>query len=148
MYFAGWTLSCVFVPRFADKTGRKTSMLLSYLVVLLCLASTMVSTSLAFTTFVMFVMGLTASGVATVSFVYILECMPPEWRSTAGSWNNIVAFSLPVLYALFFRFLSSYYIYILWFGFINTTVSVLVLHFYLDESAEFLLKNGQIDQAS
>jgi len=51
-------------------------------------------------------MGLTASGTVTVSFVFLQESMPPEWRSTAGSIFNVAAFILPVLYAIYFRFIS------------------------------------------
>jgi hypothetical protein len=110
--------------------------------VIICVLSTIFSSSLAFTTTMMFVLGLSASGVATVAFVYMLECMPPEWRSTAGSWANIVAFSLPVLYAAYFRFIVQDYIYLMWIAIINVVVPTLALFFYLEESPEYLLKSG------
>ena len=96
----------------------------------------------------MFVLGLSASGVATVAFVYLLEGMPPEWRSIAGSWVNIVAYGLPVFYAAYFRFIVQDYIYLLWIAIINVSVSTIALLFYLEESPEYLLKSGQIKEAS
>ena len=95
----------------------------------------------------MFVLGLTASGVATVSFVYMLECMPPEWRSTAGSATQAVAYCLPVLYAVYFRFIVQDYIYLMWIAIISVIVSTIALYFYLEESPEYLLKSGNIKEA-
>jgi hypothetical protein len=46
---------------------------------------TIMSTSLNFTTIVMFFMGLTGNGIASITYIYALEGITPNWKSMAGS---------------------------------------------------------------
>jgi MFS family permease len=102
MYFAGWTLSSTFVPIIADKKGRRVALLLSLGLLIVTTVLTMTSTSLNFTTIVMFFMGLTGNGLASISYIYVLEGITPNWKSVVGSISCASAYCLPMILSLYF----------------------------------------------
>ena len=102
MYFAGWTLSSTFVPIIADKKGRKLALLFSFGLMIVTMVLTLISTSLNFTTIVMFFMGLTGNGLASITYIYTLEGITPNWKSVAGSVSCASAYCLPMILSIYF----------------------------------------------
>ncbi len=93
VFFAGWTLSAVLIPKYADTNGRKPVLLATYIAVVLISVGIIFSTSTFFTTVLLFFLGMTANGTCNVSFVLMIETSVPEWRAAAGSWLNVFGFA-------------------------------------------------------
>ena len=93
VFFAGWTISAVLIPKYADTKGRKPVLLFTYIAVVLISIGVIVSSSRILTTILLFFLGMTANGTCNVSFVFMIEMSVPEWRAAAGSWLNVFGFA-------------------------------------------------------
>lgn len=93
IFFAGWTISAVLIPKYADMNGRKPVLLVTYIAVVCITVGIIFSTSTLFTTILLFFLGMTANGTCNVSFVMMIESSVPEWRASAGSWLNVFGFA-------------------------------------------------------
>jgi MFS family permease len=76
MYFAGWTASCIFVPRLSDIYGRKIPSLISAGVSIPIYIGLILSRSLTLSISLFFLLGLTCTGKASTAYVYLLEFIP------------------------------------------------------------------------
>lgn len=93
VFFAGWTISAVLIPKYADSNGRKPVLLYTYIAVAIISVGVIFSTSRTLTTILLFFLGMTANGTCNVSFVLMIELSVPEWRAATGSWLNIFGFA-------------------------------------------------------
>jgi len=76
MYFAGWTVSCIFVPRLSDIYGRKWPMLISSLASVGIYTGLIVSRDLNLSIVLFFLLGLCCTGKSSTAYVYMLELVP------------------------------------------------------------------------
>ena len=76
MYFAGWTVSCIFVPRLSDIYGRKIPSLASAIFSIPVYLGLILSRSLTLSIVLFFFLGLTCTGKASTAYVYLLEFIP------------------------------------------------------------------------
>ena len=79
MYFAGWTVSCLVVPRLGDVLGRKPPVVGSALFSCGVYLALVLSRSLALTTALFFLLGLTCPAKGSTAYVYLLEFVPGRY---------------------------------------------------------------------
>ena len=121
---------------------------ISHIIVVLALALVLISRRLWLTTVALFVLGITASCSQNVSFVYLTESVVPEYRSLAGSSNIMCGFVIPIVLTVWFTFANRNYAWYVVLCMALSALNVLVMELYLEESGEWLLKNGRLDEAS
>ena len=70
LFFVGWACTTLFLPTLADKYGRKWIFRISTCVTLFAMFLMLLSKSLGFTVFLMFLAGAVCAGKISVGFVY------------------------------------------------------------------------------
>lgn len=79
MYFAGWTVTILFIPLLADKIGRRWIFFISVVITWAALWGIYLSKSLTMTISMMFLAGAMNSGRVMVGFVFASEFLMPNW---------------------------------------------------------------------
>ena len=97
-----------------------------YILIVISLFGTIFSSSIYFTSAMLFLLGCTASATGTISFVNLIEVVVPEYRVVAGSLYNISGYIQPFMISIYFKFISNTAQYILVLGQIFTIASVII----------------------
>ena len=147
MFFLGWTISAIIIPKLADKIGRKPVLQVIYVALLPISVGIILSKSILFTTAMLFLLGITANGTCSIAFVFMIEAIVPEWRAIAGSWFNIFGFSQPFCIGFYFKFIYNQFFHVLVFAFILQVVAVAIIFAVIEESPLFLMKKGESHRA-
>lgn len=111
MYFAGWTASCLFVPRLADIYGRKWVTLISSWFSAVVYLGIILSRKLELTIALFFFLGTCTTGKSSTAYVYLLEFIPENrvtWVATAMLFADG---STMIMLSIYFRFISKHWIY-------------------------------------
>jgi len=141
-FFFGWTISAIFVPKYADSVGRKPVLLATYVALVPISLGIILSKSIILTMFMLFFLGITANGTCSIAFVYMIETTVPEWRAASGSWFNVFGFSQPFFLGFYLKFVSNNTVSVLVFGLILSIASLVLMIIFAKESPLFLLKKG------
>lgn len=80
MFFLGWAAFSVLIPTIADKYGRKHVITLSCVFTTISVFVISMSSSIYVLLFCSFIIGMMTPGRSSVSYVYIMENLTPEWR--------------------------------------------------------------------
>lgn len=140
MYFAGWTVSCLFVPRFGDVYGRKLPILVSAIFSCVCYLALILSRNLLLTIFLFFLLGMTCSAKGAMSYVYLLEFIPIKYQNYVGSLMHFFDGSIAIFVCLYFRYISKTWTFLQYFGLDLSWLSTLCF-FFVPESPKFLESN-------
>jgi MFS family permease len=111
LYFAGWTIACVIVPRLGDIYGRKWPTLISTVASFFCYLALILSRNLEFTTAMFFFLGATNPGKSTVGYVYLLELVPSKFQTYIGTLLLFGDGFTTIFICLYFRFMSKNWLY-------------------------------------
>ena len=84
-YFAGWMLGSIMMSRIGDLYGRKLPFYISLVTSVLAYLWSLMTQSLHFQIFLLFVMGSTQAGKYSIAHVYIQEVTPGKFRVWAGT---------------------------------------------------------------
>ena len=76
MFFIGWALASLIIPRIADIYGRKNTFTASLIVQAPAIITIMLSHNIQLTMIALFIMGACASGRVSVGFQYVFELVP------------------------------------------------------------------------
>lgn len=97
IYFVGFMISSSFVPRIADKYGRKR--VLIYNMILQTSASVMIlkTTSIYVMIVLFFIIGLCSSGSQTLTTMYINEFAPSKYHNALTTSINSMDASLMIV---------------------------------------------------
>jgi MFS family permease len=105
--FAGWTFSCLLVPRLGDLYGRKWAVWVSLLVAFIAHLLILISKNLPWTIFLFFVYGACCAGRYSTAYVYLVELMPPKHRDAVGSFTQFADAGTFVCIPLYFIFITK-----------------------------------------
>lgn len=111
MYFAGWTISCVVVPRLADTYGRKLPVIISAWFSVLVCAGLMLSQNLVLTIVLFFFLGCSSSGKSSTTYVYLMELIPARWQPWTSIYMMLGDGMTMILLSVYFRYISKDWIY-------------------------------------
>jgi len=143
-YFAGWALFAVVLPRRANKKGRKSVVLLTFFMTTTAIAGTLFNQSLEIHIGLAFVLGLFASGRIAVAFIFLMELLTPEWGALVATISSVLYVFFFAFITAYVRFMSKDYMLITFIGVCFGTVAFFGVWCFLDESALYLLRTGQI----
>ena len=84
-YFIGWTSTTLFIPRLADKYGRRWIVRCSLMVTWAGIVGIVASRSINLTISMNLFIGMAASGRILTGYVYAADFMVPKWRIIFGA---------------------------------------------------------------
>jgi MFS family permease len=106
-YFAGYSLSCLIVPRLADLYGRRLPYLVSSWFQFFVYIAIYFSKSSLMTTALILVFGFCGAGRSGVGYLYLLELVPATWKSLVGTLVHSINSFTFVWSAYYFWYLSK-----------------------------------------
>lgn len=111
MYFAGWTVSCIFIPRLADIYGRKWPLLASASASFAFYLGLILSRNLNLSIGLLFFMGCCCTGKVGTSYVLLLELVPARSVTFIGTIVMFLDGSTMIWISLYFRYVSKEWLY-------------------------------------
>ena len=88
MMFLGWTVAAIFIPRLSDMYGRKIIFLILLSCQSLIMLGLILSMSMVFSTFLLFMFGITITGGLPIGYIYLLELMNEKNAKIVGPCLN------------------------------------------------------------
>lgn len=79
MYLFGWSIGCLFVPRFGDVYGRKWPFMISMGASIIFHLGLTLSKNIDLTSALFFLLGLCTPGNSNIAYVYLIELVPLKW---------------------------------------------------------------------
>ena len=147
MFFLGYSISSLFVPRLADLYGRRPVLLLNLLVQVVIQCALIFSTSFSLTSFLLFAMGLCASGRMQVSYVYLCEFLTETKTKRFGPFINASLLLPQVLASIAFKRITHYTMFFELFALILTGFVLIISTCFLPESPKYLINKNRVDDA-
>ena len=106
-YFAGYSISCLVVPRLADIYGRRMPYIVSTWIQLILYFGIYFSKSLMMTLTLILIFGFCGAGRSAVGYLYLIEMVPSRWKTLAGTLMHSVNSLTFVFSAIYFWFVSK-----------------------------------------
>lgn len=107
MYFAGYSIGCVVLARFADLYGRKYIYIMALWLQLCIYFGLLFSDKFVYSLGLIFVFGICGSGRGSIGYLYLLELMPKADKVLIGTLNFATSESLFVWSALYLKYVSK-----------------------------------------
>lgn len=114
MYFLGFTIGNLFIPKLMDSYGRKK-------IFVSCMYGQL-ATLLAMLTipphdkhgqymmyFLLFINGISSVGRVNCGVIYFMEVAPANYSSTLGTTWNVIEGSVVIFLTVYYRFFSTYW---------------------------------------
>jgi MFS family permease len=111
MYLFGWSLGCLFIPRFGDLYGRRKPFLVCMFLSLLVYLGLILSQNLLLTTVLFALLGLCTPGKSNVAYIYVMEIVPAKKTTPVGTVLLIADGSTMIFLSIYFRFISKNWLY-------------------------------------
>ena len=111
MYFAGWTISCLIIPRISDLYGRKIMTLTTVSISTLIYLGLILSKNLDLSIALLFFYGLMLSGKTINTYVYLLELVPKKYQAYVGTVFLFADGTTTIWISLYFRYISKNWIW-------------------------------------
>ncbi|CDW81726.1 solute carrier family member 5 [Stylonychia lemnae] len=146
MYFAGWCIACIVVPRLGDIYGRRLPCRISAIIACAVYLTIVLSKNLNLTIAMFFFLGSTQPGKSNIAYIYMLELIPSKFGTYLSTLACIADGFTTILISLYFRFVSINWIYFQIFGLSMTFVSCFAL-FFLPESPKYLWSAKKFKEA-
>ena len=146
MYFAGWAIACIVVPRMGDIYGRKWPFLISSFASVVFFLAAMLSQSLNLSIVIFFFFGMCCPGKAGISYVYLLEFIPKKYQTYVGTVTLFADGSTMIILSIYFRFISKHWLYFEIYA-ITATALCTFLCLVIPESPKFLYSVRQYKRA-
>lgn len=146
MYFAGWTASCLFVPRLSDIYGRKIPALISSVVSIPIYIGLILSRSITLSIILFFLLGLTCTGKASTAYVYLLEYIPKNRVTWVGSYMLFADGSTMIFSSIYFRYITNDWLAFQIYGVVVLSISTVAM-LLIPESPKFLYSVKRYDEA-
>ena len=122
MYFAGWTIGCIFIPRLGDFYGRKWPFRISLGFSLVFYLGLILSQNIDFSIAQFFLLGVCVCGSSNICYVYLLELIPSKLYTTVGTILLFADGSTLIFLSIYFRYISKDW---LWFQIYGISISTL-----------------------
>lgn len=144
-YFAGYSLSCLLVPRLADLYGRRLPLIASSLFQFLIYFGIFFSNSYLFTVALILVFGFCGAGRSVVGYLYLLELVPGDWKTLAGTSLHSMNSMTFIISAIYFWFISKDWRWIILSALIANGLTALAMVF-IPESPAYLYSSRDFDK--
>ncbi|TNV80510.1 hypothetical protein FGO68_gene767 [Halteria grandinella] len=144
MLFAGWAFAAVWLPRLADVFGRRTVYLYSMIGHFVFFGAIILSHSRVLTTVLMFLLGMSSVGRATVGYLYMMELSPLKQQTTIGTLLQIFNTFVTIFACFFFYYISKQW---QWFEIIGLVINLIVIVcvVFMPESPKYLYAQRRWD---
>jgi MFS family permease len=137
MYFIGYSIACLLLPRFCDLYGRKKVYFISITIQIFLMTGATVNKSLPGQHALIFFMGIVGVGRSTIGFLYLVELVPPKNKKLIGTLTNASDALIYIFSSFYLWVLSRNVVYLLVIG-ICLNVIVAICVFFIPESPDFL----------
>lgn len=145
LFWLGWCVTLLWVPRFADVYGRKWMIAYNNMVSLALYVATLFAPNVYFLGAVLFTWGIFNSIRTSVAFLYMIELMPKNKQNLVGTVWNCFEGSINLFATAYFMYVSLDYFWFVAIGLAFQLFSCSTVWF-LPESPIYLLKRGRIDE--
>lgn len=142
MFFAGWALTIIPVPFFADKYGRRIIIAVCLFLNMIVILTLLLSSSLDLTISMMFFAGMLTSGRLTVAFVYINEFFTPREQTFYGTLFILIDGLSYLHMTVYFGYVGKNYLWVCGFGFVISVMTFILFIKFGCESVLWQLKVG------
>jgi MFS family permease len=146
LYTLGILIGSIISSHFSDVIGRKPVILISQFLFGLAAISMTISPNMYFVLVALFFTGFSSAGGTTVSFLYLLEILPPDKRSFYGTLINFSFAIAGGIYFTGFKYLKNW-IFIAYMCVGANIIAFLMVSIYFLESPRFLISKGQYEKA-
>lgn len=136
-YFAGYSLSCLIVPRLADLYGRRLPFIVSSWFQFLIYFGIFFSKSYLFTVAMILIFGFCGAGRSLIGYLYLLELVPSEWKTLVGTSLHSANSCTFIFSALYFWFVSKDWRWIILAALVANSITVVAILF-IPESPIYL----------
>ena len=116
-FFVGWVSTLLWIPRLSDKSGRKKMQVTGMAVSSILYTAMLFANSLDMMIGILFCLGTMRTINLTMSYIYMIELMPKESQTTAGTLYVMIDASIFLFGTLYFWFVSSHYFYFILIGY-------------------------------
>lgn len=110
IYFVGWVVSSIFLPRMCDIYGRKKLFFVSMAGQNIAYLGVILSRNLDLTIAFMFFLGFFSVGRATIGYLYMQEMTPIKYQVIVGSVALFFSGFVTVFIMLYFMYVSKYWV--------------------------------------
>lgn len=142
MFWLGWCLTLLWMPRMGDTYGRKWLIAYNNLLSLALYLGVLFAPNIYFLGAVMFTWGFFNSTRTNIGFLYMTELMPKSKQNLIGTIWNCFEGSINLFATFWFMFVTTH-----WFGFVSIGLAFQLFTvctvWYLPESPIYLLKRGR-----
>ena len=145
-FFVGWVLTLPWMPRIAEKNGRKPMFVASMIVDLIVLVGILLTDSLNLVILLVLLAGAATTARYSVGFVYLMELLPKSAQSFYSAVLNVIAGSVLFFSTLFFRYVSNDWRYFYGLGLALQVINLLCIKF-VPESPRALVELQRLDEA-
>lgn len=146
IYFIGWILTLLFIPRISDLYGRQKILIGGISTQTLAYAFLVFNNSYVVTVGSLFVLGMCSAVRTQVAYIYMYENMRPKHYERTTGIIHVIEGTLAVFGALYFFYISKYWFPLIFGGFMLSVFGNIGVWFYY-ESPRYLIKSGQIQKA-
>lgn len=137
MYFIGYSISCLILPRVCDLYGRKKIYFTCISLQVFIMLGIVVNKNFKGQLALIFFMGVVGVGRSTIGFLYLIELVPPKNKKLIGTLVNTGDAFVYVFSSFYFWVVSKHTQYYLIIG-VVLNVFVAVAVFFIPESPDFL----------
>lgn len=145
MLFAGWAFGATFLPRMADMYGRKRVYLCSMIGHFTFFSAIIISRNRIATTTLMFLLGMSSVGRATVGYLYMMELSPLKQQTIIGTLLQIFNTLVTIMACVYFYFISKQWV---WFEVTGAVINfiVIICVYFMPESPKYLHAQKKWDE--
>lgn len=145
-YFLGWCVTLLWVPRLSDQNGRRKFFMVGMTMQLVLYTMLMICNSLDVMITIFFFFGMNASIRINVGFVYLMELMPKNKQTLAGTAWSIGEAMVYFIATIYFWKVSKDWQYIVLVGYFMTLFAFFG-SMLLPESPRLLLELKRNEEA-
>jgi len=118
VYFIGYLLTLLWVPRYADRIGRKVMFTWGMVVMVILYTVLMFTRHFYVMLFTIFLFGCMASVRQIIGWVYFMELLPKQNQTSSAVIFTIIDGTTYLLVTIYFWLISKQWVYIISFGYL------------------------------
>ena len=146
MYFIGWCSTMCFIPRLADKYGRKKVYIAGITTQLILYTAIFFISNLNLMMLTIFLFGMTLPTTYNVGFIYLLEFFPTKKHTSIGLMYAVTDAFIYPLGVFYFWAISSHWAPFTAIGYVLCLYATIAV-WWLPESPRVLIDLCRVEEA-